>query len=335
MLSRSAFRQRPAPVSRAALLAPAALLVCAELLSARPCSADRCAVRLTGPLSDSWFVAARRLEARVTATEDCGRVEVEVRGDGALLVFVTRDGRRAERPLAHPDELEPTVLALGVRGPHEAAPAAGAEARTPAAPAPPASGVGAPLDVGSALPARPPGEAEGAQPSELEPRGPYEARAVFSLLGGTRAGTGRLISSAFAGSAAIELDRWELGVNLVIEGQYVELHSRGPRAPSSAVCVGVSVGRREPLADVDVRLGVSAMVAALNDESERDSGERGLAEIRLGSYVGGVWPRHASTRLRADLALDVVPHRVLGSLGTRITPWLAASVLLGVEFGGP
>jgi hypothetical protein len=77
------------------------------------------------------------------------------------------------------------------------------------------------------------------------------------------------------------------------------------------------------------------MVAALNDESRKGSGERGRAELRLGAYLGGVWPRQGSSRFRADLALDVVPHETLGAIGTPVTPWLAVSALMGVELGGP
>jgi len=76
------------------------------------------------------------------------------------------------------------------------------------------------------------------------------------------------------------------------------------------------------------------MVAARNDESEKESGARGGAEIRLGAYLGGVWPRQWSSRFRADLVLDVVPHTSLGANGRPITPWLALSVLIGVEFDG-
>jgi hypothetical protein len=77
------------------------------------------------------------------------------------------------------------------------------------------------------------------------------------------------------------------------------------------------------------------MVAAVNDESQEDNGERVRAEVRLGAYLGGVWPRQWRSRFRADLALDVVPHESLGAIGTPVTPWLAVSALMGVEFGGP
>jgi hypothetical protein len=138
-----------------------------------------------------------------------------------------------------------------------------------------------------------------------------------------------------AGSAAIALERWELGINLAIELQYFNLDLSEPDVRTSAASVGVTVGRREPIADVELLFGARSMVAALNDESRKDSGERGHAELRLGAYLGGIWPRQRSSRWRVDLALDVVPHESLGAIGRRVTPWLAVSALMGVEFGGP
>ena len=148
-----------------------------------------------------------------------------------------------------------------------------------------------------------------------------------------RGGVGNLVSPALGGSAAIALDRWELGVNVVLELQYFDLGGGEP--PSAAACVGVTIGRREPVGDFDVLFGARTMIAAFNDESEVDQGERGRAEVRLGAYLGGAWPRTGSLRWRADVAVDVVPHRALGSAGTRIAPWLGASLLVGAEFNGP
>jgi hypothetical protein len=179
----------------------------------------------------------------------------------------------------------------------------------------------------------PPGVDAAASPSSPEPPPEREARAVFALLGGIRGGAGNLVSPTLGGSAAIDLDRWELGVNLVLELQYFDLGGGEP--PSAAAGVGVTVGRREPVAAFDVLFGARTMIAALNDESEVDGGERGRAEVRLGTYLGGAWPRTGSLRWRADVAADVVPHRALGSAGTRIAPWLGASVLVGAEFNGP
>ena len=260
----------------------------------------------------------RELERSGSVPTDCAVVAIEASGERARLVFQTRDGRRAERALEHPDELVPALRALSVG-------AAGDDASSSPAPDTPSA-------PAAAAPARL--RVDAAASSSPEPPPGQEARAVFALFGGIRGGVGNLLSPALAGSAAIELGRWELGVNLVLELQYFDLDGGEP--PSSAASVGVTVGLREPVADFDVLFGARTMIAALNDESEVDSGERGRAEVRLGTYLGGAWPRTGSLRLRADgAAADVVPHRALGSAGTRIAPWLGASVLVGVEFNGP
>jgi hypothetical protein len=275
-------------------------------------------VELRGAPSEPWLRAGRAIEALTTDPSDCARIEIELERstDAARLIFVTQDGRRAERHLSHPDELMPTVVALGTRGVSESS--APALEDGPMAPARAADAV-SPLDSPPSEPAAAPGE----------------ARALFALLAGTRAGAGRLLSPVLAGSAAVALERWELGINLALELQYFNLDLSEPDVRTSAASVGVTVGRREPIADVELSFGARSMVAALNDESQKDSGERGRAELRLGAYLGGVWPRQSSSRFRADLALDVVPHESLGAIGTPVTPWLAVSALMGVELGGP
>ena len=302
----------PTRLARAALVAP---WPCAAWVAARVCVAASCPVELRGAPSELWLRAGRAIvEALTTSSSDCARIELELERstDAARLIFVTRDGRRAERRLARPDELMPTVVALGVRG--------FSERSTPVLQEPPAA------------PAR---AADAVSPLDPPAAAPAKARVLFALLGGTRAGAGRLVSPVLGGAAAIALDRWELGLNLALELQYFDLRLSDPDGPSSAASVGVTVGRREPIAEVDLLFGARSMVAAVNDESVKDSGERGRAELRFGSYVGGVWPRARSPRFRADLALDVVPHGSLGAVGARVTPWLAVSALVGVEVRGP
>jgi hypothetical protein len=311
-------RVRALPPTRLARAALVAAWACAAWVGARVCVAASCPVELRGAPSEPWLRAGRAVEAGTTDPSDCARIEIELERstDAARLIFVTRDGRRAERRLAHPDELMPTVLALGVRGVNGSS--------TP----PPEDGPAASAHVAGAVP-----------PLDSPPSGPPampgEARALFALLAGTRGGAGRLVSPVLAGSAVIALDRWELGINLALELQYFNLDLSEPDVRTSAASVGVTVGRREPIADVELSFGARSMVAALNDESRKDGGERGRAELRLGAYLGGVWPRQSSSRFRADLALDVVPHKSLGTNGTPVTPWLAVSALMGVEFGGP
>lgn len=311
-------RIRPLPPTRLARAALVSTWACAAWTAAPVCVAASCPVELRGTPSEPWLRASRAIEALTTDPSDCARIEIEVeRGTGAArLIFVTQDGRRAERHLTHPDELMATVVALGVQGVNESSrpvPEDGPKAPARAANAVP------PLDSPPSEPAAAPGE----------------GRAVSTLLVGTRAGAGRRVSPVLGGAAALALEHWELGINSALEVQYFNLRQSGPDTPSSAVSVGVTVGRREPIADVELLFGTRSMVAAVNDESREDNGERIGAELRLGAYLGCVWPRQWSSRFRADLALDVVPHKSPSAIGTPVTPWLAGSALMGVEFGGP
>lgn len=310
-------RVRPLPPTRLARAALVAAWACAAWVGARVCLAASCPVELRGAPSEPWRRAGRAIEALTTDPSDCARIEIELERstDAARLIFVTRDGRRAERRLANPDEVMPTVMALGVRGVNESS--------TPV------------FEDGSMAPARADAVSPLDSPAPEPAAAPGEARALFALLGGTRAGAGRLVSPVLGGAASIALERWELGISLALELQYFNLDLSEPDVRTSAASVGVTVGRRELIADLELLFGARSMVAALNDESRKDSGERGQAELRLGAYLGAVWPRQSSSRFRADLALDVVPHESLGAIGRRVTPWLAVSALMGVEFGGP
>ena len=305
------------PLPDASALGPIVLALLGVASEARPAAAAECRIALGGAPVEGWTLAVRELERSGSVPADCAMVAIEASGERARLVFQTRDGRRAERGLDHPDELAPALRALGVGAAADGA----SSLPAPAPPSEPAAAAPAPLGVDTAASSSP------------QPPPARDARAVFALVGGIRGGVGKLVSPALGGSAAIELDRWELGVNVVLELQYFDLGGGEP--PSAAASVGVTVGRREPVADFDVLFGARTMIAAFNDESEVDGGERGRAEVRLGTYLGGAWPRTGTVRWRADVAADVVPHRALGSAGTRIAPWLGASVLVGAEFNGP
>lgn len=329
-------RVRALPPTRLARAALIAAWACAACLGARVCVAAPCPVELRGAPSEPWLRAGQAIEALTTEFSDCARIEIEFEQstDAAQLIFVTLDGRRAERRLAHPEQLKPTVMALGIGGPSEiSTPVPEAAPLTPVRAADAVPPVHSrPVD---SPPSRPSPPSHPSPPSPSQPAAaPDDARAVFAVLAGARGGAGRLVSPVLGGAAAIVPGRWELGLNLALELQYFDLQFPEAGGPSSAASLGVTVGRREPFADVELLYGVRGMVAALNDESEKDSGVRGGAEIRLGAYLGGVWPRQWSSRFRADLVLDVVPHTSLGANGRPITPWLALSVLIGVEFDG-
>jgi hypothetical protein len=96
-----------------------------------------------------------------------------------------------------------------------------------------AAWVGAPvLEDGPMAPAR---TADAVSPLDSPPSepaaAPGEARALSALLGGTRAGAGRLVSPVLGGAATIAFERWELGINLALELQYFDLHLSEPDVP--------------------------------------------------------------------------------------------------------
>ncbi len=329
---------RALPPTRLARAARIAAWVGAASLDARVCLAASCPVELRGPPSEPWLRAGQAIEALTTEFSDCARIEIDLEPntEGARLTFVTRDGRRAERHLAHPDQLVPSVMALGIEG--------ATELTSPVPETVPLAAPLAPVRAADSVPpvdARSSPQAPPAPSSRLSPSSPSQAsaapddaRAIFAVLAGARGGTGQLVSPVLEGAAAIAPGRWELALNLALELQYFDLQLPEPDGPSSAASLGVTAGRREPFTDVELLYGVRGMVAALNDESEKDSGVRGGAELRVGVYLGGAWPRQWSSRFRGDIVLDVVPHDSLGDIGKPVTPWLALSALIGLEFDG-
>src|SRR5687767_7289774 len=79
---------------------------------ARPAAAAECSIALGGAPVEGWTLAVRELERSGSLPADCAVVAIEASGERARLVFQTRDGRRAERGLDHPDELVPALRAL-------------------------------------------------------------------------------------------------------------------------------------------------------------------------------------------------------------------------------
>jgi hypothetical protein len=80
-------------------------------------------------------------------------------------------------------------------------------------------------------------------------------------------------------------------------------------------------------------------LAALRQERDAEGPrEYSRAEIRVGAYGGFVLPRRAAWRFRADLGAELVPHDIGAAENDRsrspITPWWAASLMVGVETGG-
>ena len=113
---------------------------------------------------------------------------------------------------------------------------------------------------------------------------------------------------------------------------------RDPGIHFGHTVLGIGVGRREPVGPNTLLGSGRLMLAALNDEPDASEDSRGRAEVRLGAWSGLVTPSRAEVRFRADLGFEAVPHQFLRKHGPEdppLTPWWAASLLLGAEIGGP
>lgn len=90
----------------------AAALSLPSIARAAPCSID-------AALGDApaWTDAALGLSELALTDADCVSVRIELAPPGARVLFTTKDGRTAERYVATPEELQPTVGALRVQAP--------------------------------------------------------------------------------------------------------------------------------------------------------------------------------------------------------------------------
>jgi hypothetical protein len=300
----------------------------------------RCAIELEGT-SSAWSEAASALPESATAG-DCARIAITAAGsEAATLTFITTDGREATRSLAHPDELAPALQALRERGPNPGAP-------TVAPPAPPAASPASPV---SAQP-EPTPAAKREPVSTQDDERPSEssgAAAVFALQTGARSGSS-LVSPVLVLSAALAIERWELGVLVALEARYYDLGAGVPEErQTGAVGLGVGAGRREPIGNVELLAGVRTMIATLTHQVQEVSGPAQLPsqpeqtsafEWRVGGYLGTVVPRQGFLRFRAELGADLVgSDRSSTSVADYrseppVAPEWAVTGLIGVELGG-
>ncbi len=321
-----------------------------------------CPIELSGDANASWRSAVRALEARADRPgADCAHIELVVSEGKATLTYATRDGRRAERTLREPSELDPTVLALGVTTPDLAPldPGGDTAVRTRSNAASPSPQTGAPQNTRPPLKLTPTPQDdvadEGTQsgPSNL----PADSKVLFGFGAGFRSGT-RLVSPLFTGTAGLTIGHWELAVQGRYEAHYSYVaQAAGEGDPESdppgtaGLGAGVTVGRRQPFGNTLLLGGISLNVTSLHDgtdesdpaESEAEAKAReernGRAEARAGIYTGFVFPRRSSVRFRSDVSAEVVPHSIgtseVGPDGIPVMPWWAVGLTLGMEFGAP
>ena len=307
------------PRSMRALLRSTAMLT--TLFWAAPCWSQTCEFAVTGLPSGAWLEAAHSLRQSNLAHNECATLRVHVTHAGAHLILTTRDGRQVERKLYAPEELAPTFQALLVT-------LEPSNAKT--LPAPVESSSSSISSSASTTASSSPRafQSAGSREQSIPLAAQSDPGAIFALQGGARGGADALFSPVLAGSGSLLLDPWLLGVTSSVEFQYFDLqkHSEMDRK-SSAISVGVLVGRRDPLDSLAFIWGTQLQVAALLHEATGDSG----AEWRVGAVIGMAYPRTAGTRFRADLGVDLVG---TGQRDASITPDWAVTGLVGVEVGG-
>jgi hypothetical protein len=291
-----------------------------------PCFAAPCPVEVAGTGTEAWSRAAAEIaDGPSEEDSDCSKIVVELEQDRARVRFTTADGRTAERELAEPEELAPTLHALRVTGPLAAAP----EREPPTDSSPPG------LAIAQARP-----EADrGPEPRSSSKTTRVDSSPSFAFLAGARGGESQLASPILRASASVALEHWELGVLGGFDLHYGHVPAASAPSDTWAWLAGVGVGRRELVGSVALLGGGRLMLAALRQEADAEGPrEYSRAEIRVGAYGGFVLPRRAAWRFRAELGAELVPHDVGASEDDRsrspITPWWAASLVLGVETGG-
>jgi hypothetical protein len=256
-------------------------------------------------------------------TAQCAAIDVDVDLDEAgHLTLIASDGRRAERTLAQPFELAPTVQALLV------VLDASAAADTPPSVSP---------DPREA-PATRIASAEGASAGTDVARAPTQngSSVVLGASAGARYGSG-IASPTIGALGALRLRHWELGVSSSWELDYKKLGSDGPSWSGAGLGAGIVVGRRESLASsVDFLLGATVAAAVLHQEIHRFHAEQETtdAEGRLGGYVGIAAPAKASLRLRAQVQADAAvvgpTQRAIAADAPALPAW-GLGVQVGVE----
>lgn len=245
--------------------------------------APRCVTSLTGG-DEAWRSAIAKLDASLGS--ECRKVDVQVNGKSAVVIFVALDGRVAVRTIASVDELEPTVDALRVSLPAEPEPAA-----PPPVSVPPASKTV---------------ELVAAQPPVAPSSSP---RLALSLYGGARAAwPGSFVAPILGASGTLGFGDWSLGIYGEWETSY---SSRSVSLPPGfqlfAVAGGFSFGRRffDRALTAELRVG-GAVVTEEGSEADEVAGDD-RAEARLGLHVRTSFPANSPVRGRIGFGIEVSP----------------------------
>jgi hypothetical protein len=303
---------------------------------------QRCEVVLGSADADSaWKDAVREAQGRLDAAAgeaDCGHVDVRTDGRQWVIVFTTRDGRHAERPVLTPGQLAAIVEAMAMTLPNPAQ-----------TDPPPVLPTPTPADVA---------------PATVRAPAASEASKVHVLIqgfGGVRFGSpasfgasGAVASPSFSVGIGLSVGPWELGVFGQSEPTYVLVAKAAPQSfAMSSYGVGVRSGYRHAVGSFDAVAGVAASLVVTNETSQdiggtTSSGSGGgggptggvtpYPEPRVGLFAAAVLPRHARVRFRPELAFDAVASRIGNttySLDKGVLPplpWWSASASIGIEW---
>lgn len=279
--------------------------VCAGLLgvslvAASPATAatepSACVLRLVPADAPSpWrlaVAAATRRLATLPSAHDCRTVEIAVRPDGsATLLFLTTDGRGAERALGGPNELAPTLEALLVT-----LPPAAPEAPTDPAPAAPAKAE--PSPASAVAPA----------PSSSPP-----LRLSLGLTAGPRFALGAAshVAPSFTLRPTLEVGGWEAALFAEANPVHAAVHGVAFDASLWSYATGLSLGRRERIARWQVGYGVTLGVAVASESASEIPEVQGARSFdvtlpRAGGYARAIYPADAPVRLTLDVAGDAM-----------------------------
>lgn len=237
----------------------------------------------------AWSAAARSASERLASvgTQDCASVEIAVRpSGGALLTFITTDGRRAVRALMAPDEVAPALDALLVTLPPEPSatppsPAAKEEAR--------------------------PADADAPKPTKPSP----EAHVMIGVGVGTRFGFGgAYVSPALTLRPSGTFGNWELGGVVELDPAYSYLPGGVPAGFKLwSFIAGLRFGRRDAIGSAAIGYGLGLGTASIREEADDviDGKEKAVdfGQPRAAIYGHFVLPRRAPVRATFDLEIDL------------------------------
>jgi len=299
----------------------AATLSWAGTAHAAPCSIDAAFDDASGSSSKLWADAAAALSELELTDADCVGLRIEAAAGGARVLFTTKDGRTAERYVAAPEELKPTVGALRVQAPSPV-------------PSPP------PAPQAAATPKPAPTSTPQPESNTSSDESPLR----FALFTGARGGADSLVSPLLSTALSFTWRHMELGATLSSELQYIDVQGMRPAdRQSSTAALGIHAGARSPWGAADVLAGGRAAIATLltrdhesgactPDPASCPYGEEDerVTEWRFGAYAGFAIPRRATLRFRTELGAELAtPGPASGTLP--LTPSWALCALFGLE----